>query len=116
MDEIAHTFRGSPTEAEHLLWHRLRRRRIGGFRFRRHVPVGRYVCDFVCPQARLVVELDGSQYFEHADYDGRRAQYLQWQGLRVLRFWNADVLNHPDEVLVAINAALDAPEASERFD
>ena len=116
MNEIARALQDSSTEAEHLLWHRLRRRRIGGFRFRRHVPVGHYICDFVCPQARLVIELDGSQHIERNDHDERRARFLQWQGLRVLRFWNADVLKHPDEVLTAINAALDDPNMSGRFD
>ncbi len=114
MDDTERALQGSPIEAEHILWHRLRRRRIGGFRFRRHVPVGRYVCDFVCPQARLVIELDGNRDFER--YDERRTQFLQWQGLRVLRFWNTDVLKHPDEVLTAINAALDDPDMSRRID
>jgi very-short-patch-repair endonuclease len=116
MNDFARTLRSSPTEAERLLWHRLRRRRVGGFRFRRQVPVGRYICDFVCPQARLVIELDGSQHFERSDYDDRRTNFLRWKGYRVLRFWNVDVLKHPDGVLMAIDAALLDPTVSGRLD
>ena len=116
MNDFARTLRSSPTEAERLLWYRLRRRRVGGFRFRRQVPVGRYICDFVCPQARLVIELDGSQHFERSDYDGRRTDFLRSKGYRVLRFWNVDVPKNADEVLTAIDAALMDPKMSGRFD
>ena len=77
MNDFARTLRSSPTEAERVLWYRLRRRRVGGFRFRRQVPIGRYICDFVCPQARLVIELDGSQHFKRSDYDDRRTNFLR---------------------------------------
>src|SRR5260370_22152289 len=93
MDDTERALQGSPIEAEYILWHRLRRRRIGGFRFRRHVPVGRYVCDFVCPQARLVIALDGNRAFER--HDERRTQFLQWQAMRGPRFWNSALPNQP---------------------
>ena len=116
MNDFARTLRSSPTEAERLLWYRLRRRRVGGFRSRRQVPIGRYICDFVCPQARLVIELDGSQHFERSDYDEKRTDFLRWKGYRVLRFWNVDVLKHPDEVLTTIDAALADPKMNGRLD
>jgi very-short-patch-repair endonuclease len=72
--------------------------------------------DFVCPQARLVIELDGSQHFERNDDDERRTDFLRWKGFRVLRFWNVDVLKHPDEVLTAIDAALSDPNMNGRLD
>ena len=81
MNDFARTLRSSPTEAERLLWYRLRRRRVGGFRFRRQVPIGRYICDFVCPRARLVIELDGSQHFERSDYDEKRTDFSALEGL-----------------------------------
>ena len=116
MNDFARTLRSSPTEAERVLWYRLRRRRVGGFRFRRQVPIGRYICDFVCPQARLVIELDGSQHFKRSGYDDRRTNFLRWKGYRVLRFWNVDVLKYPDDVLTAIDAALVDPKMSGRLD
>jgi very-short-patch-repair endonuclease len=116
MNDFARTLRSAMTEAERLLWSRLRRRQVGGFRFRRQVPVGGYICDFICPQARLVLELDGSQHFERSDYDERRTAFLERRGYRVLRFWNIDVLKHVDQVLEAINAALVDPSMSGRLD
>ena len=88
------------TTAERLLWSRLRRR-FQGLRFRRQVPVGPFVVDFACLSARLVVEVDGGQHLESAS-DAARDRWLAENGLRVLRFWNHEVLRHPDEVLERI--------------
>jgi len=78
------------TDAEQKLW-RVLRSRASGAKFRRQVPLGPFVVDFVCFEARLIVELDGGQ---HADNprDTRRDRYFSDQGYRVLRFWNNDVL------------------------
>lgn len=89
--------RREPTEAERKLWHLLRDRRFSGFKFRRQVHVGRYIVDFVCPAKRLIVEADGGQHAESA-YDEVRDAWLKAQGFRIRRFWNADILNRPDEV------------------
>lgn len=79
------------TKAEERLWHELRGRRLDRFKFRRQVPIGAYIVDFVCMEAKLVVEIDGSQ---HADsqHDRVRDAELAARGFRVLRFWNDDVL------------------------
>jgi len=95
------------TDAERLLWSRLRRRQLAGFKFRRQHQVGLYICDFACLDQRLVVELDGSQHAENLAYDTRRDQFLRSAGFRVLRFWNNDVMAHTEDVLDTIHAALD---------
>ena len=96
------------TDAERKLWHRLRQRQLEGLRFRRQVPCGPYIADFLCIDARLVIEVDGSQHgSDH--YDERRDEWFRSQGYRVLRFWNNDVLQRMDGVLTAILAALSGP-------
>jgi very-short-patch-repair endonuclease len=96
------------TDAERRLWSALRQRRAEGFRFRRQQPIGWYIVDFFCPEARLVVEVDGSQHDdeERAWYDYRRTKWLQSKGYRVVRFTNYDVLRHPAEVTGAISDML----------
>lgn len=89
--------RKEPTEAERKLWHLLRDRRFSGFKFRRQLQIGPYIVDFVCPAKRLIVEADGGQHAENG-YDEGRDAWLKAQGLRIRRFWNADILHRPDEV------------------
>lgn len=92
-----------PTDAELRLWVRLRRKQLDGFRFRRQQPIGRYVVDFFCPEAKLIVEVDGGQ---HADDTSERTRWLIDHGYRVIRFWNNDVLANTDGVLLKIREAL----------
>ncbi|MDF1601576.1 endonuclease domain-containing protein [Mesorhizobium sp. YIM 152430] len=100
---FARSMRREPTEAENRLWHELRGRRLDRIKFRRQVPVGRYVVDFVCLEAMLVVELDGSQHAESA-HDMVRDAELKARGFRVLRFWNDDVLKDMNGVCDTIIA------------
>lgn len=95
--------RRESTEAEGRLWQELRGRRLDKIKFRRQVPVGRFVADFVCAEARLIIEIDGSQ---HADspHDQKRDAELKARGFRVLRFWNDDVLKDLDAVCDTIIA------------
>ncbi len=95
--------RREPTEAEDRLWHELRGGRLDRIKFRRQVPIGRYVVDFVCLEAMLVVELDGSQHAESA-HDMVRDAELKTRGFRVLRFWNDDVLRDMNGVCDTIIA------------
>jgi len=88
---------------------RLRADQIGGYRFRRQVPIGPYVVDFACFKARLVIELDGSQHAKAFERDQQRTAWLASQDFRVLRFWDNDVLLQTDGVLEAIRAALPKP-------
>jgi very-short-patch-repair endonuclease len=89
----AKDLRQSQTEAEAFVWGELRGRRFAGFKFRRQVPIGNYIVDFVCLDRRVIVELDGGQHNEasHKKYDARRDDWLRSQGFEVLRFWNSDV-------------------------
>ncbi|WP_217578349.1 endonuclease domain-containing protein [Mesorhizobium sp. GbtcB19] len=100
---FARSMRREPTEAEDRLWQELRGRRLDNIKFRRQVPMGRYVADFVCAEARLIVEIDGSQHAE-SRHDQERDAELKARGFRVLRFWNEDVLKELDAVCDTIIA------------
>ncbi|MGY6709446.1 MAG: endonuclease domain-containing protein [Rhizobiaceae bacterium] len=100
---FARAMRRRPTEAEDRLWHELRGRRLDGLKFRRQVPVGPYVVDFLCAEARLAVEVDGSQHADSA-HDEKRRRELERRGMRVLRFWNDEVLREMDSVCATIIA------------
>ncbi|MEX2617104.1 MAG: endonuclease domain-containing protein [Alphaproteobacteria bacterium] len=92
--------RRNATDAEALLWSRLRNRQIGGRKFRRQHPVGPCIADFACPEAMLIVELDGGQH--RPETDAARTAYLEARGFTVLRFWNNEALGNPDGVLETI--------------
>jgi lysyl-tRNA synthetase class 2 len=84
------------------MWFRLRDRRLRGLKFRRQVPIDRYVVDFCCEAARLIIELDGGQHAERSQQDAERTAVLEAQGYLVLRFWNNDVLRNMDGVIESI--------------
>ncbi|MBZ9769882.1 DUF559 domain-containing protein [Mesorhizobium sp. CA6] len=100
---FARSMRRESTDAEDRLWQELRGRRLDNIKFRRQVPIGRFVADFVCAKARLIVEIDGSQHAE-SDRDQERDAELKARGFRVLRFWNDDVLKELDAVCDTIIA------------
>lgn len=97
--------RKNATEAEDRLWTLVRNRRFVNFKFRRQVLIGRYIVDLMCPSAKLIVELDGSQHADNED-DAARDAWLTAQGYRVLRIWNNDLTQNRDGVLDAIWYAL----------
>ncbi|WP_428030616.1 endonuclease domain-containing protein [Ancylobacter sp.] len=84
----------------------MRDRRLDGWKFRRQAPVDRYIVDFLCVDARLVVELDGGQHA--VERDMQRTRTIEACGYLVIRFWNNDVLMNMDGVLVRILEALRA--------
>ncbi len=98
MDLVARArrLRREQTDAERLLWGQLRGRRLNGYRFKRQDPRAPFIVDFVCAERALVVELDGGQHGEDAAlaYDARRTAMLARDGLRVIRFWNSDVMGN----------------------
>jgi len=96
------------TEAERRIWSIVRARQIDGFRFRQQVPIGRYIADFVCHEARLIIEIDGGQHDAGSPHDVERSRFLEGQGYLMLRFWNNEVLANPEGVVTAIAAALAA--------
>ena len=94
----ARTLRHAMTEAERSLWQILRARQTEGHRFRRQVPIGGFVADFVCHAARLIVEIDGGQHDPSSEEESSRTRFLEGEGYRVLRFWNNEVLENPEGV------------------
>jgi very-short-patch-repair endonuclease len=88
----------------------LRLSQLGGYRFRRQHPIGRYIADFYCPTLKVVVELDGGQHADERQklHDRTRSSWLQSKQIQVLRFWNSDVLSNPDGVLRSIAICLSA--------
>ncbi len=98
----ARRLRHTPSEAEAALWRVLRAGRAGDLRFRRQVPIDRYIVDFACLRERLVVEVDGSQHVEQAAYDAERTRRLEALGFHVARFWANDVVRNPRQVVDAI--------------
>ncbi|WP_420336079.1 endonuclease domain-containing protein [Roseibium sp.] len=103
----AKSLRRRATEAETRLWQCLRNRQLGGWKFRRQFPVDRFIADFACMDARLIVELDGSQHVENAQADAERTKILDNCGFKVVRYWNADVLQNTSNVLEDILAHLE---------
>jgi very-short-patch-repair endonuclease len=108
-NERARALRGNLTDAELRLWARLRRKQVDGHRFRWQVPIGPYIADFVCLDAKLVIEVDGGQHNDDTLRDARRTALMEAQGFRVLRFWNNDVLGNIEGVLEIIRQALADP-------
>jgi very-short-patch-repair endonuclease len=86
------------TEAEGRVWNMLRSHQMAGYKFRRQVPIGRYIADFVCHEARLIVEIDGGQHDRSSPREAGRSGFLQNEGYRILRFWNNEVLANLDGV------------------
>ena len=100
---------GELTEAERVLWSKLRGRALRGWKFRRQHPIDAYIADFVCAEAGLVIELDGGQHASAVVYDEARTRALERSGFRVLRFWNSDVLTNIEGVLQSIAGVLPSP-------
>ncbi|WP_017669192.1 DUF559 domain-containing protein [Sandarakinorhabdus sp. AAP62] len=108
LKQRARTMRKAATPAEQALWHLLRDRRFSGHKFRRQVPVGPYIADFLCFADRPIVEADGGQHAENA-HDEARTRWLEAQGLRVLRFWNHETLTQRAMVAERLFLALTHP-------
>ena len=90
------------------MWSKLRSRRLSDCKFRRQHPIDNFVLDFYCSKARLAIEIDGGQHLEEINLARaqERTNYLNQKGIRVIRFWNHDVLEHLDDVLAEIDATL----------
>src|SRR5687767_4594754 len=97
--EAARSLRKEMTDAERKLWRHLRSGQLAGMKFRRQHPLPPCIADFCCRDARLVIELDGSQHTQESD--AARTRFLEVNGYKVLRFWNNDVLLQTDAVIEA---------------
>ncbi len=100
--KTARRLRRDMTDAEKRLWYLLRGRRFSQVKFRRQHALGSFVCDFICIEHKLVIEVDGGQHAIALASDARRTAYLTKEGFTVLRFWNNDVLMNTENVLMAI--------------
>src|SRR3990167_4240561 len=112
LKSIAQELRKNMTDAEKLLWSRVRMKQITGFQFYRQAIIGEYIVDLYCPAARLVVEIDGGQHYygERQESDKTRDNQLTGLGLKVIRFSNLDVLQNIDGILEQIYLNLNPPE------
>jgi very-short-patch-repair endonuclease len=104
--ENARRLRKDATDAERKLWSALRDKQLEGFKFRRQVPIGDFVADFVCLSQRLIIEVDGGQHDTEREKDAARTAWLRARGYRVIRFWNNDVLGNLEGVVQMIRTAL----------
>src|SRR5262249_41609297 len=107
--EYRRRLRRDQTTAELKLWFQLRDRRLSGAKFRRQHPIGPYIADFCCFEAKLIIELDGGQHALRARADSVRTAFLESRGYRVLRFWDNDVLTNLAGVLQRIAESLKNP-------
>lgn len=109
--------RQNATEAERKLWGTLRNRQVRGVRFNRQFPVGQYICDFASREKRLIIELDGGQHALNEAYDAQRTRFLESEGYQVVRFWNNEVMDNLEGVVMRIGEVLDnmpSPSPSRR--
>lgn len=106
---LARQMRHKPTPAEQVLWQHLRNRAVLDYKFRRQYSIDRFVVDFVCIEAALIIEVDGEIHQYTADEDSIRQEFLESLGFRVLRFSNEQVLREIDEVLRQISEKLTSP-------
>src|SRR3954447_1834138 len=103
--------RGRQTPTESRLWHHLRNRRLNGHKFRRQVPLGRYVVDFLCVERGLVIEVDGGQHALDTKHERDRTKWVRDHGWRVIRFWTTELNDNFEGVIETVLAALE-PGAS----
>lgn len=99
---FAKKLRQTQTDAENVLWFNLRNNKLNGIKFKRQVPIGKYIVDFLCQKKKLVIELDGSQHIENMEYDNSRINFLESNGYTVIRFFDNDVLKNTNMVLESI--------------
>jgi very-short-patch-repair endonuclease len=108
------SLRKSQTNAESILWYYLRNRKFQNYKFRRqHILCG-YIVDFVCLDKKLVIELDGGQHIDKAEYDSARTIKLEADGFQILRFWNDAIFHNIDSVLETIYEALNTPHPPQK--
>lgn len=105
---FARGLRKDQTPGEKVLWRKIRERRFHGFKFRRQVPIGPYIVDFLCTEKMVVIEIDGDSHYEPGaqERDEQRETYLRAQGFDVLRFGNRQTIQELDAVLAKVGRVL----------
>jgi very-short-patch-repair endonuclease len=109
IQQRAKELRKKATPAERVLWERLRGRQLGGFKFRRQAPMGRFIADFYCAERKLIVELDGGIHDFQLEADQLRTEEMESFGYRVIRFKNEQVEKDIESVLNSILTTCKAP-------
>jgi len=114
---FARRLRKNPSPAESFLWQKLRRRRFGGFKFRRQRAIGPFFADFCCVEKMLIIELDGWQHNkpEAKEYDEARSKFLELTGYTVIRYWDRDLFQDTDNVMRKIHNALNKGKGEDNF-
>ncbi len=99
--KFAKELRKNMPKAEHRLWYFLRNKQLDGYRFRRQHPVGKYITDFACVRAKLIIEVDGATHGEvpEIQYDAARTEFLKSQGWRIARYGNEEIYKNIEDVL-----------------
>ena len=101
--------RTEQTDCEKILWQKLRNKQFNGYKFYRQFGVGPYILDFYCDTAKLAIELDGGQHSERVEYDKDRTDYINSLEIKVIRFWNNQVMSNLDDVLETIWQEINKP-------
>ena len=109
LTNIAKMLRERSTEAEKVLWRKLRARQLEGYKFRRQQPIGHYIVDFVNFEKGIIIELDGGQHATDRESDTEREAWLRGEGFQIIRFWNNDVFQNLEGVLEVIRRNLTVP-------
>jgi very-short-patch-repair endonuclease len=109
--DLCRKLRQKSTDTEKRLWEYLRTKRLNGLKFRRQHPIGRYIADFYCREARLVIELDGKihQFKDQKEYDRVRKEVLEMRGIHVLRVKNEEIEGNIDAVIRRILSLTSPP-------
>ncbi len=103
----ARQLRAHQTDAEQAFWKLVKGKQINGYKFRRQHPIPPYIVDFICPEKKLIIELDGGQHAETVSYDQKRTMFLESKDYQVLRFWNDEVLKNISGVYEVLVKHLD---------
>ncbi len=108
--QIAKNMRSNMTKEEVKLWNILRAKRFYNYKFKRQVPIGNYIVDFLCKEKNLIVEIDGGQHNETLNKikDIKRTNYLESKGYKVIRFWNSEVWDNIEGVCDILKRELDS--------
>ncbi|MFA7252333.1 MAG: DUF559 domain-containing protein [Candidatus Paceibacterota bacterium] len=105
LKEARKSLRNNLTHQETILWNYLKNSKLG-YKFRRQHSIGHFISDFYCAEKKLVIELDGNQHLDNAEYDKERTEYFESLGIKVIRFWNDEVDKNIDDLLMKIKQEL----------
>ncbi|MCX5860053.1 MAG: DUF559 domain-containing protein [Proteobacteria bacterium] len=108
----AKSLRKRSTEAENYLWNQLKAKRMGGLKFRRQQPIGKYIVDFVSFEKLIVIELDGGQHAIEKEKDIERDEWLRREGFKVLRFWDNEIFKNMEGIMEIIEKNCLSPSPS----